>query len=74
MFLVLLGLFFKGETQCGLAKTYIIDDIDNEEPDTTNISLIVTGAVNNSLSAPMQGLCAVQLLSLIHISEPTRPY
>ena len=61
LFLFLLGLFFKGETQCGLAKTYIIDDIDNEGPDTTNISLIVAGAINNSLSAPLQGLCGVQL-------------
>lgn len=47
--------------QCGLTKSYIIEDIDNDQADTTNISILVEGAINNSLATTQQGVCGVQL-------------
>ena len=60
--ILLLCIFsFWGKSQCGLTKTYLIDDKDNFDADTTNVSIIVADAVNNSLSSPLQGLCGVRL-------------
>ncbi len=47
--------------QCGLNKTINIIDLENELPDTTNVSMLVSGAVQNDLSSPTQGLCGVQI-------------
>jgi len=63
LFLILLLCIssFWGKSQCGLTKTYLIDDKDNFDADTTNVSIIISGAINNSLASPLQGLCGVRL-------------
>lgn len=48
-------------SQCGLSKTYSIEDLDNEQADTTNVSILVDGAANNNLATIQQGVCGVQL-------------
>jgi CHU_C Type IX secretion signal domain len=59
--LLLCMTYFEGMLQCGLTKTYTIQDQDNFLADTTNVSIIVDGALDNNLSAPLQGLCGVKL-------------
>jgi hypothetical protein len=48
-------------SQCGINSVYTITDQDNGQPDTTNVTIIVEGAVNNNLAMPLQGVCGVQL-------------
>jgi subtilisin-like proprotein convertase family protein len=48
-------------SQCNLVLNTKIKDKDNQKPDTTNISILVGGAVNNNLSTPAQGLCGVAI-------------
>ncbi len=48
-------------SQCGLTKAYTINDEFNDQADTTNISILVSGATNNNLSSPNQGVCGVKL-------------
>jgi hypothetical protein len=48
-------------SQCGLTTSYIIGDLDNEQADTTNVSILVEGAINNNLATAQQGVCGVQL-------------
>lgn len=49
------------QSQCGTKKAYAIDDLSNEMADTTNVSILVNGAINNDLSSVAQGLCGVKL-------------
>ncbi len=59
---LIMGVYFEGVTQCGLSKaSYSIADSFNEGADTTNISILVSGALNNNLASTMQGVCAVKL-------------
>ncbi len=50
-----------GKSQCGLSDSHLIQDLDNEMPDTTNVSILVSGAVQNNLNTAAQGLCGVLL-------------
>lgn len=57
-------LFLSGyalHSQCGLTKSYVLKDLDNDQADTTNIAILVEGAVNNNLATPQQGVCGVTL-------------
>jgi hypothetical protein len=57
-----LGFSIYGNSQCGLTKaSYAIIDLLNEKSDTTNIPILVSGALNNNLSTAQQGLCGVKL-------------
>ncbi len=47
--------------QCGLNKTYVIHDEFNDQADTTNVSILVSGATINNLANPNQGVCGVKL-------------
>ena len=59
---LIFGIIFQGKSQCGLSKSsYPIVDTYNEGADTTNFSLLISGAQNNSLSSGNQGLCAVRV-------------
>lgn len=61
IFFLICFLSAQGASQCGLTKTHIIKDVVVDEADTTNISILVTGAINNNLATNDQGLCGVQL-------------
>ncbi|MBK7635135.1 MAG: proprotein convertase P-domain-containing protein [Saprospiraceae bacterium] len=51
-----------GTSQCGLSKTsYLIADFSNDKADTTNIPILISGAINNNLVTAQQGLCGVKL-------------
>jgi CHU_C Type IX secretion signal domain len=52
---------FGSSAQCGLSKSYTIQDEFNDQADTTNISILVSGAAINDLADPNQGLCGVTL-------------
>jgi hypothetical protein len=60
---VLFLVFFSVKTyaQCGISQSYNIVDLDNGQADTTNVSLIITGALNNNLASLDQGVCGVSL-------------
>ena len=45
--------------QCGISGSNIIQDEENSAADTTLISIVISGAENNNLGHPDQGLCAV---------------
>ena len=60
LFILLLPMI-SATGQCGLSQSVAIADFDNDQPDTTNVSLIVSGAVNNNLADPDQGVCGVRL-------------
>jgi subtilisin-like proprotein convertase family protein len=45
--------------QCGISGSNIIQDEENSTADTTLISIVISGAENNNLAHPDQGLCAV---------------
>ena len=47
--------------QCGLDQTYVITDLDNNQADTTNVKILVNGAVYNDLATAPQGVCGVKL-------------
>lgn len=47
--------------QCGLNQSYIVSDPDNDKADTTDIKVLVNGAVHNNLASPQQGVCGVKL-------------
>lgn len=58
----LLGFSIYGNAQCGLSKaSYPVVDLLNGRPDTTNIPILISGAINNNLATVQQGLCAVKL-------------
>ena len=61
--LILLWCFsLYGTSQCGLSKTsYLIADFSNDKADTTNIPILISGAINNNLVTAQQGLCGVKL-------------
>lgn len=58
---VFLFLSLQSIAQCGLNQSFPIADLNNDLPDTTNISLLVSGAVNNNLASVEQGVCGVGL-------------
>ena len=60
LFNLLLGILTVN-SQCGLTSSIVLKDLDNEMADTTNVSIVVSGAVNNNLATIQQGLCGVQL-------------
>ncbi|MBC7884544.1 MAG: gliding motility-associated C-terminal domain-containing protein [Saprospiraceae bacterium] len=60
-YFILLCLNPNLKAQCGFTQPHDIIDLDNNDADTTNISLIVSGAINNSLADPNQGICGVEL-------------
>lgn len=45
-----------GYSQCGISTPIPLEDLD-----TTSVSLLISGAQNNDLSAPDQGVCAVNV-------------
>ncbi|MCZ2099994.1 MAG: gliding motility-associated C-terminal domain-containing protein [Chitinophagales bacterium] len=57
--LVLLGIV--AHAQCGLDMAHTIVDLDNDKADTTNVAILVSGALNDDLSTSNQGVCGVQL-------------
>ena len=59
--LLILIFTFDLSAQCGLDKTYIIHDEFNDQADTTNVSILVSGANINNLADPNQGVCGVKL-------------
>ena len=59
--LLILIFTFDLSAQCGLDKTYIIRDEFNDQADTTNVSILVSGATINNLADPNQGVCGVKL-------------
>ena len=63
-YLITIGLLLTGflvHAQCGLDQTYVITDLDNNQADTTNVKILVNGAVHNDLATAPQGVCGVKL-------------
>jgi gliding motility-associated-like protein len=62
--ILLFASVIKLHAQCGLSSASLpvtITDTDNDGADTTNIPIVVSGALNNNLASPVQGLCAVKI-------------
>lgn len=58
---ILLLFAFEVFSQCGISRVYTINDEFNEQADTTNVSILVSGATINNLADPNQGVCGVKL-------------
>ncbi|MBK9257169.1 MAG: gliding motility-associated C-terminal domain-containing protein [Saprospiraceae bacterium] len=63
LFLVLLLIptLTQLHSQCAVTRNITITDLENDSADTTDISIVVQGLLNNNLNDPLQGLCGVAI-------------